>query len=172
MAVIEAIATAYLEADYESVTFSGIPGTYEHLQLRASVRTDDTDYDMIKINFNGDTNANYSRHYLRGWDVGEQGGAYTPVDSSYGGWLPGANLYRAYYGSVVVDIFDYADDGNKNTTLSWLVGHPITGSPNLYFVSGVWNSTAAVTSVVATPHQGSNFRRGSEFSLYGLNSAN
>ena len=36
MAIMEAIATQYLEADVASVTFSGIPATYEHLQVRAS----------------------------------------------------------------------------------------------------------------------------------------
>ena len=125
---------------------------------------------MVRINFNGDTNANYSRHYLRGWDVGEQGGAYTPVDSSYGGWLPGANLYRAYYGSVVVYIFDYADDGNKNTTLSWFVGAAL--DKNVYAVSGMWHNDDDVISMVITPRAGSNLVRGSEFSLYGLKAAN
>ena len=51
MAVIEAIATQYLEADAATVTFSGIPATYEHLQLRASVRSTETVYAMrLKIN--------------------------------------------------------------------------------------------------------------------------
>ena len=40
MAVIEAIATTYLEADAASVTFSSIPATYEHLQLRFNSRSD------------------------------------------------------------------------------------------------------------------------------------
>ena len=39
MAVIEAIKTTYLEADVVTVTMSGIPGTYEHLQLRISARS-------------------------------------------------------------------------------------------------------------------------------------
>ena len=38
MAIIEAIATTYLEADAASVTFSSIPATYEHLQLRMTTR--------------------------------------------------------------------------------------------------------------------------------------
>ena len=170
MAVIEAIATTYLEADVSSVTFSSL-GSYEHLQLRCDARTDDTDKDMIKINFNGDTNSNYDRHYLRAYSAGVQTGAYPDADSSYGGWIPGADLKAAEYGTTIIDILDYRN-ASKNTTLIWLVGHAITGSPNMYFVSGVWRNTNAVTSIVATPRAGSNFRRGSEFSLYGLNSAN
>ena len=64
MAVIEAIATTYLEADAASVTFSTL-GSYEHLQIRMSTRsTVDDLHDMVKINLNSDTGSNYSRHYM------------------------------------------------------------------------------------------------------------
>ena len=168
MAVIEAIATTYLEADTATVTFSSL-GSYEHLELRISARTDDTDNnDMVRINFNSDTGANYSRHYMRGYGSSTQGGADTAQTYSRGGWIPGTTIDAAEYGTTIVDILDYRN-ASKNTTLSWLVGSAIDA--NIYFVSGMWDSTAAVTSIAMTPHQGTNFVRGSEFTLYGLNSS-
>jgi len=165
MAVIEAIATTYLEADAASVTFSSL-GSYEHLQLRMSVRTDRFDHDMVRINFNSDTGANYSRHYMRGYASSTQAGADTAQNYSRGGWIPGADMDAADYGTTIVDILDYKDDGNKNTTLNWLVGAATDG--NVYLVSGLWDNTDDVTSIVLVPHNGSNFVRGSEFTLYGI----
>ena len=73
MAVIEAIATTYLEADAASVEFTSIPATYEHLELRFPARGTDTTaatyYTSLNLQFGTgggavDTGANYSRHYM------------------------------------------------------------------------------------------------------------
>jgi hypothetical protein len=176
MAVIEAIATTYLEADTASVTFSGIPATYEHLQLRINAKSDRSyQVDAIDLNFNSDTGANYSLHYMRG--VGSSPSAWGATGVTAGSLYvaltgaPGA----ARYGTVIADILDYANT-NKNTTLMDVEGQ--TGlttagvfSPGVAFTSILWDSTAAVTSIAMAPRNGTNFVRGSEFTLYGLNSA-
>jgi hypothetical protein len=55
MAVIEAIATTYLEADASSVTFSSL-GSYEHLQLRINARTSGSgNFENTAVTFNGVT---------------------------------------------------------------------------------------------------------------------
>ena len=174
MAVIEAIATTYLEANATSVTFSSL-GSYKHLQLRISAKsTRSTTYtnDDIKLNFNGDTGSNYAYHRITGEDTtadadATSSGSYLKVSSIQSdAGLSGATNY----GGLVVDIFDYADDGNKNTTLSWFVGAAL--DKNVYAVSGMWHNDDDVTSIVITPRAGSNLVRGSEFSLYGLKAAN
>ena len=58
MAIMEAIATQYLEADAASITFSSIPATYEHLEIRLSARTNRTYYiDPINIAINTDSSS-------------------------------------------------------------------------------------------------------------------
>ena len=172
MAVIEAIATTYLEADASSVTFSSIPATYEHLQLRGTTSTDrDALHDMVKINLNSDTGSNYSRHNMHGVGSVSQASAQTSQDCSKGSWVSGATDDAAFYGSMLVDILDYAEDTNKNTTLLWTVGGRYNASGNVACVSGLWDNIAAVTSIVLAPYYGSNFLRGSEFTLYGLKSS-
>ena len=72
MAVIEAIQTTYMEADATSVEFTSIPSSYEHLQLRWSVRADRAGtVDNIYIQFGTgggavDTGGNYSTHAMYG----------------------------------------------------------------------------------------------------------
>jgi hypothetical protein len=174
MAVIEAIATTYLEADATSVTFSSL-GSYEHLQLRISAKSDRTSAvnDDIELNFNGDTGTNYSQHRMTGQD------STAAADSATGSTFIKVSSIQASasvsgaanYGVVIVDILDYADDGNKNTTvmgMSGLTAAPI-GRNRVAFFSGLWDNTDDVTSIVLAPSGGSNFVRGSEFTLYGLN---
>jgi len=172
MAVIEAIATQYLEADAATVTFGSIPASYEHLQLRASLRSTSGVYAMrLKINLNGDTGTNYSNHNVRGSTssptaYAQTGAAY--IQTSDG--MHGSSLPPGEYASFIMDILDYANT-NKNTTCSLMAGSALTHTDNrVQFGSGLWDNTAAITTILFTPNAGS-FSRGCEFTLYGLNSA-
>jgi len=170
MAVIEAIATTYLEADAASVEFSGIPATYEHLQLRWSARSDrGNTYDHSYFRFNGDTAVNYSHHYLSGYASTADAGGVATQNTTYAYRLSGKSSAAESYGMTVLDIIDYTNT-SKNTTISGIGGVNGTFDEAIYY-SGLWLSTAAVHTIWLKPYQGSNFLRGSEFTLYGLNSA-
>ena len=164
MAVIEAIETVYLEADAASVTFSSL-GSYEHLQLRVSTIGTSTLQNGI-FYLNGDTTGgNYARHYMQGSDTTPFAAAVT--GSSMWGLVPETEA-KPVYGWAVIDILAYRN-ANKNTTLMSVYGGTAV-SPYLQFISSLWDSTAAVTSVQVLPSSGS-FGRGSEFTLFGLASS-
>jgi hypothetical protein len=174
MAAIEAIETVYLEADASSVTFSSL-GSYEHLQLRVSARTDrnDPDLDWVELTFNGAGGTAYSKHLMRGLGATEAthrqtSQAYIRIDRVTA--LPST---AAEYGTCVIGIFDHAN-GSKNTTVSYTTGQVGTGTATtseVVFGSGLWDSVAAVTSVGIAAGGGTNLVRGSEFTLYGLASS-
>tara|TARA_Y100001947_G_scaffold133124_1_gene119795 strand:+ start:317 stop:847 length:531 start_codon:yes stop_codon:yes gene_type:complete len=176
MAVIEAIETIYLEADAASVTFSGIPTTYEHLQLRMSLRSQDSGtggyWGNIKVRLN-DSSA-YSYHSMGGGDPLAAGSNaarvinYSPDSYVNAGYASNDLHDAANYAGGVLDILDYADDGNKNTTMLFLTGHTGT-NPAVFVGSGLWDNTDDVTSVTVLSNSG--LWRGSEFTLYGLNSS-
>ena len=171
MAVIEAISTTYLEADAATVTFSGIPATYEHLQLRVSSHdTYDASYDILYARFNDDSGTNYSYHRMEG--SGSSTGAGGGTGKTYA-WLGkaegsyGATLSTTY-GVLVVDILDYANT-NKNTTtqaLSMVVDPRPTNI--VQFSSSLWDDTSAINKIVFYPIYSSAFVRGTTFSLYGI----
>ena len=179
MAVIEAIATTYLEANAASVTFSSL-GSYEHLQLRISAKSDYTgaSSDEIELNFNGDTTANYAYHRIIGSETATSASSaasasFVKVPSIQSS---AAKSGAENYGGLIVDILDYKDDGNKNTTVAGTscinrVTSALLGGSQSAFFSGLWDNTDDVTSIVLAPSGGSNFIRGSEFTLYGLNSS-
>jgi len=176
MAVIEAIQTTYLEADAASVTFSSL-GSYEHLQIRMSVRdAAATNRTYLFLRFNGDTTeGNYSRHWMEGIATGTA--AYASASQTrIGGIIGSENTPSAVYSTVIVDIMDYAN-ANKNTTAQYLSGlagsDPVQANEAVFFGSVLWDNTAAVTSISLSDASGmsGDLARGSEFTLYGLNSS-
>tara|TARA_R110002110_G_scaffold228263_2_gene443662 strand:+ start:808 stop:1347 length:540 start_codon:yes stop_codon:yes gene_type:complete len=179
MAVVEAIATTYLEADATSITFdlsSSPANTYEDLQLRGSVRTTRaTALEPVAVQFNGDTGANYQTHKMAGYGTSQvSGGEFNQVRTHVASVMPTNTDKGGFYGYFVCDISDYRN-ANKNTTLSYVSGE--NGSDQyVVFGSGMWDNQTAkphsgVTSIKIYPNNGSDFTRGSEFTLYGLNSA-
>jgi len=175
MAAIEAIATTYLEADAASVTFSSIPQTYEHLQLRytlALAATNNTYQRLWLGDGSADTGTTYSNHYMYGHDSTAAAAADTGGSNGiYLGQAPGAPD-RAWTGPTIVDIYDYVNT-NKNTTvqiLNW-DGGTESNADYVNFISGLWDDTAAVDTILINNRYGNNFLRSSEFTLYGLNSS-
>ena len=175
MAVIEAIQTTYLEADATSVTFSGIPTTYEHLQIRMHVKSDrsGSDVDGLRIDFNDDGHPStaYSYHWMRGSSTAESAGgaASTRLNlqnmiAAQGGVTDAAN-----FSTVILDILDYRN-ALKNTAVMALMGS--TGNwSTVSFESGLWDNKDAIIKILLDQVNGPNFMRGSEFTLYGLNSS-
>jgi hypothetical protein len=171
MAVIEAIATTYLEADAASVTFSSIPATYEHLQLRMSVRDGSTGtYGEIGLQFNTVTTTTYSYHRMTGSGTTPAAGAYTGVNNIALNYVVAEGEPRVYFSSIVIDILDYAN-GSKNTTTSAMLGTTADGTDWVMAYSGLWASTAVVDEIKIIYRWGPDIKRGSEFTLYGLKSS-
>jgi len=178
MAVIEAIATTYLEADAASVTFSSIPATYEHLQLRISAHiTEASDVEYFYMRFNDDTATNYSSHFMKGEASTAGAQANTGQNYIFSRYFPANSVAGSapHYGVMVMDIFDYANT-NKNTTVQWTTGFNLSATvTGVRFCSGLWDSTAAVDEIYLAPDNtippDFDWTRGSEFTLYGLNSS-
>ena len=150
-----------------SVTFSSIPQTYTHLQIRAICRLGEATTDNnIYMQFNGDTAANYSNHYLYGSGSGVASGAGVSSSNNPCMRCTGSTSTANMFGAGVIDILDYANT-NKYKTLRSISGNDQNGSGFAFLQSGNWRSTSAITSVsfvVAT----SNIAVNSSFALYGV----
>jgi hypothetical protein len=172
----ELLETTILTGNSSSVTFSNLNtnygSTYQHLQIRATMRSTRGDTDSIYyIRFNGDSGENYRAHFLRG-----TGSAVTTesVTASYPkgiiiyGGLPAATNTANLFGGDVIEILDPFKT-TKNTAIRALVGQ--SGSFNrVALESGFWINTAAVTSISLVDVFGS-FVQNSRFSLYGMRSS-
>jgi hypothetical protein len=176
------IAGSTLASSASIYTFSSIPQTFTHLQIRAFGRTDRPTYNVgsYSMTINGDTGNNYSRHYMRsvpaspGTSVDAGGGASVSFIDL--GQFAGSTATSGILGCGITDILDYTNT-NKNTTVRHIGGVETNGAASgvagfVQMSSGAWFNTNAVTSLSFYPIEGaSNFVAGTRFDLYGITSS-
>ena len=167
----ESIATVTVGSGGSStITFSSIPSTYTHLQLRFLGKTGNGSYqDDLMIRFNSDSSTgNYYSHRLFGY-----GSVVADTLSGYGyataGFIGGGTAGSSF-GSGVTDILDYASTV-KNKTIRALTGIDTNSSGAVAFTSGAWFSTSAITRIDLYSFSGTNFAQYSSFALYGIKGA-
>ena len=156
----ESIQTIATTGNVTSISFSSIPSTYKHLQIRLSYR--DTAQDNSSMRFNGDTGNNYAWHEVFGGAVPAVAGAGAASSVSF--------MKVAYTdvnpGVAVIDILDYANS-NKNKVMRSLCGTDNNGSGYVLLRSGLWMNTSAITSVTIFPNSGA-ITANATFALYGI----
>ena len=149
-----------------NLTFSSIPSTFTHLQIRYIARNSSLASNTI-MRFNSDSGSNYSTHYLVGNGSSASSGA--EVNSAYI-YTDILSQTSTYFSPTVIDIFDYANT-NKYKTSQALSGMDMNGSGTIWQVSGSWRNTAAITSITLSIGAGFNFAQYSHFALYGIRGA-
>jgi hypothetical protein len=171
----ESIATQTVGASaVSSITFSSIPSTYTHLQIRSLWKGSITsfDYEYVELTING-SSSGYAYHNIRGDGSAVVAGGGGSLDRTYPSFsLPSSNAsYANMFGTGIIDILDYTNT-NKNKTIRALSGFDGNGSGNVSLSSGLWQNTSAITSISLKPQSGSsNFTQYSQFALYGIKGA-
>ena len=170
----DALGAVTLSATASSIVLSGIPSGYKHIQIRLSAQTNRATVgrDAINVQFNGDTGSNYNSHGIYGDGsavaVEANGTATSMTVRNVGTTTTGS----AYFGSVIMDVLDYASV-QKYKTLRFLGGVDVNGTVGgaggtATFGSGLYMSTNAVSSITIVPGSGSTFSANSSFALYGV----
>jgi hypothetical protein len=156
----ESIATVTVGAGgVSSITFSSIPSSYKHLQIRALTVTS-TPSNGSAIQFNSDTTgANYKYHSVYGTGSSATGTSGSPA---YAPFFNGGAATTSP-GSMVLDILDYSDT-SKYKTIRSLDGYDANGSGYLGLTSGLWMNTAAINSIKFDAA----YLQYSSFALYGI----
>jgi len=164
----DSIATVNVGAGgASSISFSSIPSTYQHLQLRGIIKnTSSTTYAAMR--FNSDTGSNYNAHYLDGDGATTLVGAASNYDRAYFGYA-GTSSQTNIFGVTVIDILDYKDT-SKFKTIRVLTGVDVNGSGGyIELSSSAWRSTSAITDI--NIFFANNFAQYSQVALYGIKGA-
>ena len=173
----ESIATTTVgSGGTASVTFSSIPATFTHLQLRYLCLAASGNAVDVKIRFNGDSGANYSYHALYG--TGASAASYSGTSATKiiaGANGAGNSAYTSSFAANITDILDYTStQKNKTTrTLSGFDTNNATTSVNnetISLTSGLYfpSSIVAINSITISPDVAVNFAQYSSFALYGV----
>jgi trimeric autotransporter adhesin len=166
----ESIATQTLGSTSSTISFTSIPSTYKSLQLRLRTRTGVASFTQtINVRFNSDTGANYANQNLYG-NVATAAVSVETAQTSiaWGARAAAASSSSDIFGVTIIDIVDYANT-SKNKVLRSYGGVHTNESfdPILEMISGVWNSTAAISSITFSLSS-NNFVAGSTIALYGV----
>lgn len=166
----ESIATATGTGSSGTISFTSIPSSFKHLQIRLMARSDGaaTASDHL-IQLNTDTGSNYAYHALYG--SGSSTGAFgaASTTSGYLGEIPYASATASIMGVTLIDILDYGST-SKYKTIRIFNGDDRNGAGYVYINSSLWMSTSAVNSVQIKTNSG-NFTTASTFALYGIKEA-
>lgn len=164
----ESIATVTVGSGGSTgITFSSIPQTYSHLQIRGIGRgTTNNPALGIVVRFNNDSGANYSYHWLTG-----DGSSAAASNSSNATFMdlfenPSSTSLANTFSGGVCDILNYSGTTTYKTARSFN-GYDRNGTGNLYLWSGSWRNTAAITQIDLIPYA-ANIAQYSSFALYGV----
>jgi hypothetical protein len=173
----ESIATVTVGSGGQStMTFSSIPSTYTHLQLRGLIRNSNASAGSLDmhVRFNGDSGAtNYTAyHIFYGQDTSTKGSAASFNTNHIAGayFLRDGNSAN-YFTPVIFDIFDYRNTNKFKSTKSFFGSNPASTNGRTAFAGGLWKNTSAITSIDLTVEGGFNFVQYSKFALYGIKGA-
>jgi hypothetical protein len=157
----ESIASATGTGSSGTITFSSIPSTYKHLQVRCFAN-DGAGY-SVKMTFNNDTATNYAFHSITGTGAAVNASGQATQDHirimNENGSTSNTNS------AIIVDIIDYAST-TKAKTARVFNGLDKNGSGEVELRSGLWTSTAAVNRLDIVI--GGSFTTTSTFALYGI----
>jgi len=144
------------------IEFTSIPSTYQHLQIRAVMRTNTTGQDFPGLQFNG---SNIDRmHFL----YGSGSAAESSTDTgNYYGVIPKSNDTANAFGVAIIDILDYAST-SKNKVARYFWGYDTNGGGQVGLSSTLRVTTSAITSLKLITFYGTSYAEHCTAALYGV----
>lgn len=165
------IASVELSTSASNIDFTSIPQGYKDLLIVTSLRssrTSSTDGAHIALTFNNNTSSIYSFRHIRG--TGSAASSYTEANTT------SMNLYsQADSSSDTANTFsnnsiyipNYTGSNNKSVSVDSVYENNAT-TAGQHLVSGLWASSAAITSVKLTEGFGNNWVQYTTATLYGI----
>jgi hypothetical protein len=162
----ESIATVTVgSGGASSIEFTSIPSTYQHLQLRAVLRSTYSGSTAAAVQMKVNGSGIDRNHALQG--NGTSAIAYTGT-SGYIFNAPGAASTASAFGAWVIDILDYAST-TKNKVIRTFGGTDQNGIGFVEVTSGLEQTLSAITSLaLAEPDPLYKLAQHSTVALYGV----
>jgi hypothetical protein len=159
----ELIATS-ISTGIGVVTFSSIPQTYKHLEVRANAFAGGDSY---TLRVNGSSSVLYTQQAVLYYFTGESDmilgitsnpGTFMRISDKSSSSLPA---------SFITSILDYTST-TKTKTFRTITGQVSGSNSNHSNYSGLFNSTSAITSLTFSDGGSNGLFNGSRVSLYGI----
>lgn len=171
VASFESIATVSVTSATQPITFSTIPQTFTHLQLRGIARSSRNSYiNNLHLMFNTSGPSYIDQNiliYNTQLNTGTNGNDFSGLKTDYI-YMPTSQYSANIFGGYVFDIYDYTNT-NKNKVIH-VIGGACDGGANTFagFGSKTMVSTAAVSTITLTQSGTTDFEQYSHWALYGI----
>jgi hypothetical protein len=152
-----------------NIEFTSIPATYTDLVIKLSAR--DIEASVVNagiIQFNGETaTTNYSARWLYG--TGSTAASLTRSGASGQFFYESnsANATASTFANLEFYIPNYAGATVKSVSVDTATENNATTADTI-LTAGLWNNTAAITSILVKPNGGVNWSQHSTATLYGI----
>ena len=159
----EQIATQSGTGSSGTITFSSIPQTYQHQQIRATMRTS-ASLGSIGVRTNNSAGTyDYNSHRFSNNSTELTSQAFA---GSYGfiSFMPGSNNSANIYGNNIIEFNDYTTSKKKTITA---VGGVFSSRNGIHTFFNNANADA-ITTITIFDAAGGNFQTGSRFALFGI----
>jgi hypothetical protein len=154
-----------------TVSFTSIPSTFVHLQIRFIVRENtgsvSNTSDNFRIRYNGDTGSNYSlQRIFQNENNNNAGDFYANQTDVVASGLAGASTTASVFSGGIIDIYNYANT-NMYKSMKSKMGSVNATNGGIFYTGGVWRNTNAITSIELRPDTG-DLAQYSHVALYGI----
>jgi hypothetical protein len=159
-----------------NIDFTSIPGTYTDLKVLVSGRTTQASNirDYFLIRFNSSTSG-YNRIWLYGYDSNVAGsGSATGATYGFVGTINGVDSTASTFNNAEIYVPNYASSKKKSFSVDVVTENNSATTWMVNFTAGLWDNTAAITSITLFPAGGDissptgNFAQHSTAYLYGI----
>lgn len=163
----ESIATVTLTGNQNTISFTSIPSTYKHLQIRGiGAGMDNTN---VRMTMNNDSGSNYSYSLITA-GAGYGGSVYkanyttqssiSVYDQQLGG--------NTYFNIFTMDILNYAQSSTYKSVRSFAGSNNVSTNGFVFLTGGLYfGSTTAINRLDFFPVSNP-FYAGTSFALYGI----
>jgi hypothetical protein len=161
---MQLIAHQELTSAAASITFSDIPQTFTDLYLVVSLRSSNTEGNTTLL-FNG-SSSNYSSRILEGTGSGTSSSSSTTAGLRFAGRTNESGFTANTFANNAIYIPNYRVAAAKSVSVDSVQETNATAAFQT-LVAGLWNDTAAITSMTIG-NFGGGFAIGSSATLYGI----
>ena len=163
------ISTTTFNNTTTNYTLSSIPQTYKHLLLIGNgLQSSYAGTDTTFFRYNGDTTANYGMAIMSNVAANIQLAGDTGNDKMFNTTttnMAADGDASSRFGNFTLNIYDYTDTSYK--AITYVSGCNNGNTSYTTSATGLWNNTAAITSISFTSLRGSNLKAGT-VRLYGV----
>jgi hypothetical protein len=169
----ESIASLNGTGSSTSFTFTSIPSTYKHLQIRGIIReaSGGATNGTLALQFNSSGNSLGRTHWNQAYGNGSWNAGYDSGDMYIQYVSVGSNAVADLYGHFIIDILDYSNSSKNKVIRNFYGVNANNNAASTQCIgsnSNLWINTSAINAIRLVSGNGNPYTTLSNVAIYGI----